>query len=52
MKKTKKLVLAKETIRGLGSSDLGRVAGGDVTGDCYSGNIGCEILKILERIYG
>lgn len=46
-KATKKLVLAKETLRRLEDSDLGRVAGG-VTEECGSGNIGCEIDRILR----
>lgn len=52
MKKTgvKKLVLAKETIRGLDSYDLGRVAGGGVTDTCYSGNLGCELIKIIQAL--
>ena len=48
---TKRLMLAKETIRGLENSDLGSVAGG-VTENCYSGNLGCEILKAIRKIYG
>jgi|GraSoiStandDraft_8_1057269.scaffolds.fasta_scaffold675157_1 hypothetical protein len=48
-KQGKKLVLAKETLRVLESSDLDRVVGG-VTEDCNSGDIGCELLKILRAL--
>ena len=49
VKKTsmKKLVLAKETLRSLDDSNLQRAAGG-TTERCGSGNIGCEITKLLE----
>lgn len=51
-KQAKKLVLAKETISRLENSDLAMAAGGEVTSDCYSGDIGCELQKIWRRIYG
>jgi hypothetical protein len=50
-KTTKKLVLAKETVRRLGNSDLERVAGG-TTDYCGTGNIGCELAKIYRRLSG
>jgi hypothetical protein len=48
-KMPKKLALAKETVRRLDNSDLGRVAGG-TTGQCGSGDIGCELIKIFQLL--
>lgn len=46
-KQEKKLTLSRETLRALAASDLEQVAGG-TTEQCGSGNIGCEIIRIIR----
>ena len=51
-KATKKLVLAKETIRRIENSVLGQIAGGTegTTDYCGTGNLGCELGKIARKL--